>query len=221
VSTRKDETRRRILGVARKLLVERGYYGVGLEEVAAAAGVSRQAIYQHHFRSKGELLLALVEHVDDVEGVRELVAPALAAPTAIDALAAMVAGVATIDERIHDIASVLAAARVADKAAEAAWQDRMQRRLAGAKFMIRRLQEEGLLDAAWNASDAADYLFTALSLATYQSLVVERRWPKKRYIERMRRVLHAALVTPTPARTAGRGVSKSELEVHGRPRMRR
>jgi AcrR family transcriptional regulator len=204
VSTRKDETRGRILDAARKLLVQRGYFGVGLEEVAAEAGVSRQAVYQHHFRSKTEMLLALVAHVDEIEGVRELLAPVIAAPTAIDALAASVAALATVNERIHDVASVLAVARMADAAAEAAWQDRMRGRHAGAQRVTRRLEEEGRLAAAWSASEAADYLFTALSLATYQSLVVELRWPKDRYIQHLREVLHATLVRPAPARSPPR-----------------
>jgi AcrR family transcriptional regulator len=200
MSIRKAETRARILEAARRLLVERGYFGVGLEEVGAAAGVSRQAIYQHHFRSKTELLLALVAHVDEVEGVRELLARVLAVPSAVLALAAMVPAVATINERIHDVANVLAAARVVDAAAEAAWQDRMKLRLAGARLVIRRLDEEGRLAARWNADEAADYLLNALSLASYQALVLDRGWSKERYVDRSWTVLHGTLVGPAPSR---------------------
>jgi len=196
MSTRRDETRARVLDAARSVLVERGYHGVGLEEVATAAGVSRQAVYQHHFRSKSELLLALVAHVDAVADVQGLVAPVVAAPTAVDALDAMVAALATVDERIHDIAGLLAAVRVTDPGAEAAWQSRMTQRLGGARLVVQRLHREGRLAAGWTVPDAADFLFTALSHATYQSLVLERGWPKKRYVRHLRRVLRASLVKP-------------------------
>src|SRR6185312_7209080 len=89
----------------------------------------------------------------------------------------------------------------------AAWQDRMRERLGGARHVIRRLEEEGRLAAEWSAGEAADYLFTTLSLATYQSLVVELRWSKARYIEHLGEVLAATLVKPTPAGAASRARS--------------
>ena len=58
MSSRRQRTRSNILDSALRLLVERGYHGVGKEEVARDAGVSRQALYQH-FKSKSELLVAL------------------------------------------------------------------------------------------------------------------------------------------------------------------
>jgi Bacterial regulatory proteins, tetR family len=49
--------RRLLLQTARRLLEEHGYHGVGLETVAAEAGMSRQSIYIH-FRSKARPLIA-------------------------------------------------------------------------------------------------------------------------------------------------------------------
>jgi hypothetical protein len=46
-STRSQDTRTAIIDAARGLFEARGYFGVGLEEVAKKAGVSRQAIYLH------------------------------------------------------------------------------------------------------------------------------------------------------------------------------
>lgn len=59
---RSGETRRRILDAAVQLLGERGYAGLRTAEVAAAAGVSKGA-QTHHFPSKDELVVAVVEHV--------------------------------------------------------------------------------------------------------------------------------------------------------------
>lgn len=59
---RSGETRRRILDAAVQLLGERGYAGLRTTEVAEAAGVSKGA-QTHHFPSKDELVVAVVEHV--------------------------------------------------------------------------------------------------------------------------------------------------------------
>ncbi|WP_432570134.1 helix-turn-helix domain-containing protein [Kineococcus sp. SYSU DK005] len=51
-----------VLGAAQRLYGERGYAGVALEEVAAAAGVTRGAVY-HHFTSRAGLFEAVLEQV--------------------------------------------------------------------------------------------------------------------------------------------------------------
>src|SRR3954452_10893485 len=60
----RPERRRVIEDAASELFAERGYADTRLEEIAAAAGVTKQLLYQH-FRSKKELHLALLaEHRD-------------------------------------------------------------------------------------------------------------------------------------------------------------
>ena len=60
---RSDATRSELVAVARRLFAERGYAGVGTEEIVRAAGVTRGALY-HHFESKRELLAAVYEQVE-------------------------------------------------------------------------------------------------------------------------------------------------------------
>ncbi|HTF48901.1 MAG TPA: TetR family transcriptional regulator [Pseudonocardia sp.] len=56
-----DGTRREVLvRAATRLFAERGYQGVGIEEIGAAAGISGPSIY-HHFASKSQLLIAVLE----------------------------------------------------------------------------------------------------------------------------------------------------------------
>jgi AcrR family transcriptional regulator len=62
------ERRALIVEGAGRLFGERGYEGVRLDEVAAAAGVTKPILYRH-FESKERLYLALLErHRDDLSG---------------------------------------------------------------------------------------------------------------------------------------------------------
>jgi len=62
-AAQREATRAKLLGVARELFGERGYAGVGTEEIVAAAGVTRGALY-HHFADKTELFAAVFEQVE-------------------------------------------------------------------------------------------------------------------------------------------------------------
>ncbi|MBI4232980.1 MAG: TetR/AcrR family transcriptional regulator [Chloroflexi bacterium] len=193
MSSRRERTKVRILESARRLLVERGYYGVGLEEVAREAGVSRQAIYLH-FKSKADLLVATAQHVDEMVGVHEILRPVREAKTALEALDEGVAAYAAIEPHIYEVASVIYAARRSDPAAEAAWQDRMAFRRQNIRGDMERLREEGRLAEGWTVEEAADFVWALLSMHTYECLVVERGWPLERFVHRLREMLRRTLV---------------------------
>ena len=60
---RSAATRDRLVAAARVLFAERGYAGVGTEEIVAAAGVTRGALY-HQFRDKADLFTSVVHAVE-------------------------------------------------------------------------------------------------------------------------------------------------------------
>ena len=193
MSSRRQRTRVRILESARRLLLERGYHGVGLEGVAREAGVSRQAIYLH-FKSKADLLVATAQHVDEAVGVPEILRPVREAKTALEALDAGVAAYGSIEPQIYDVASIVYAARRSDEAAEAAWQDRMAFRRQNIREGIVRLKAEGLLAEWWTVDQAADFTWALLSVHTYEYLVVERGWPIEKFVTRLQTIVRSILV---------------------------
>jgi AcrR family transcriptional regulator len=69
----RDATRRRIIAAARKVFVKKGYTRATIEEITAAAGVSRATLYLH-FDSKSALLAAATEKMraEAMEGLRQL-----------------------------------------------------------------------------------------------------------------------------------------------------
>ncbi|MCR3753208.1 transcriptional regulator, TetR family [Lentzea californiensis] len=68
---RTRETKRKLMEATVECLVERGWSGTTTTEVAERAGVSRGA-QLHHFRTRGELVAAAVEHVgaESVEALK-------------------------------------------------------------------------------------------------------------------------------------------------------
>lgn len=70
------ESRERILEVAGRLFAERGYYTVGMGEIAEAAGMGRASIY-YHFEDKEKIARALFDSIANrIYETAETVAPA-------------------------------------------------------------------------------------------------------------------------------------------------
>lgn len=59
---RADQRRRQLLDVAREVFAERGFSGTSMDDVAAAAGVTKPVLYQH-FPNKRALFTTLLEDV--------------------------------------------------------------------------------------------------------------------------------------------------------------
>ena len=115
-------TRERILDAARSLFAEAGFHGVGLEEVARRADVSRKTVY-YQFGSKRGLLEAVVTDVEQRADLVERVRVIVEQVDAVQALPAYLRevcrfwagaqdvvrglhGLAALD---HDVAEVVAA----------------------------------------------------------------------------------------------------------------
>lgn len=70
-----SSSREKILDVAEARFAQRGYAGVGLREVAEAAGLGKSSLF-HHFPSKAALYLAVLDRV--IARISERVVPVLA-----------------------------------------------------------------------------------------------------------------------------------------------
>jgi len=64
-STRKtrqpEETRQKLVAAARGLILERGFTGTGVDQICAAAGVTKGAFF-HHFKSKDDIGQAALDN---------------------------------------------------------------------------------------------------------------------------------------------------------------
>jgi AcrR family transcriptional regulator len=184
-------TREKILAATRRLL-EGGHAHVGLEEIARQAGVSRQAVYLH-FRSRTNVLMALVEAMDS-ERLPVHLARVFSAPNAVAGLDAIVDVCANYTSEILGVANALDSARRSDPAAAAAWDDRMASRRKNFGALTARLAAEKALSPRLTPEHAADLLFALLSVRVWEDLVVVRGWSRKRYARHMKRVVRRALL---------------------------
>lgn len=66
---KKAETSAKLLATARKTFFEKGYAGASMDDLCAAAGVTRGALY-HNFGGKEGLLEAVVRQIDEEIGDR-------------------------------------------------------------------------------------------------------------------------------------------------------
>jgi AcrR family transcriptional regulator len=189
-----SRTRELILGAAREL-TERNSAAPNMSELARAVGISRQALYLH-FRDRASLLLALVAHVDEREGLQAGVAAVQAAPDAASQIRAWTQMQAWRNPRIAPLARALDQARHTDPAASAAWRDRTGNRMRGAAAIITRLREEGQLHPTWKTEEAAALLWELTSFHIWDDLVNESRLAPDRYIEVVTTTTLAALASP-------------------------
>jgi AcrR family transcriptional regulator len=96
---RREEVRTRILAAAAAVVADRGLAAASLDQVAAAAGFTKGAVYSN-FASKDELFLALVEEATS-RRVKQVTA-ALAGASDLDgALAAVSAALAAPDRSVQ------------------------------------------------------------------------------------------------------------------------
>jgi AcrR family transcriptional regulator len=186
------ETRERLLRAAWDLALEQGP-GLRLADVAARAGVSRQAVYLH-FGDRARLLLALLAWADQEFKLGDLLARVTGARTGAEALDQMVEVHAAYSPRIDALARILEAHQYQDPAVAAALRDRLDFRRAAHRGVIARIAAEGDLANGWTVDTAAD-LFFAITLPTpWRELTGMSGWSATQYAERISQLLRRALI---------------------------
>lgn len=186
-------TRSRILEATWRLMEDRHSQGVRMSDVAKAARVSRQAVYLH-FESRAELLVATARYVDEVRGLGERLRNYRAATSGVDKLETYVEFWGNYIPEVYGVAKELLAARETDKAAAAAWEDRMRAVHTSCRNIIEALDRDGMLAPDWSLEEATDLLWTVLSIRNWEHLTIERGWATDQYISRTQELLERTFV---------------------------
>jgi AcrR family transcriptional regulator len=189
-----SDTRLRILEAAWRLLEDGRGHGARMSDIAAAAGVSRQALYLH-FASRAELLVATTRHVDLVNAVDAQLAHARAQTVGAQRVDAFVAFWGAYLPQIYSVVKAILLVRDTDSDAASAWADRMVVLRAGCHAAVLALKHDGTLAPGWSVDTATDVFWTLLSVRQWEHLTIDCGWTTQQYVQRMQTLVRRALVS--------------------------
>lgn len=193
MSSSESETRTRILATTVQLMEERPSQTVRMQDIAAAVGISRQAVYLH-FGSRAALLIAATRYVDEVRDLDGRLRKWNAAETGIERLDEYIVFWGDHISEVYGIAMALLAVRDTDKAAAAAWQDRMDAVRDGCRITIETLVRDGMLDPMWTCEQATDLFWTMLAIRNWEQLTIECGWSTEQYVSWMQTIARRTFV---------------------------
>jgi AcrR family transcriptional regulator len=172
-------TRDEILRAARRLFAERGYARTSVRDIAKAAGVSAQTVYDS-VGSKQELVARLNDLIDAEAGIGAIVRADLQSddPETVAAVSARVTR--SILEHCGDIIHALVTGAAAEPELAAVLAEGQRRHVAGATTVVGRLRELGAetpADAIETLAAVSDVRFALMLQESYGwSLDQLERW---------------------------------------------
>lgn len=193
MSSEAPDTRERILKSTLKLLEAGEGKGVTMHDVAAEAGITRQALYLH-FPSRAELLIAATYVVDETYDSEARLEASRNATSGRERLDAYIGAWADFITEIYGAAKALMALAATDEAAAAAWKLRMDDVREGCEAAIAALKDDGALAPGYTVETATDLLWALLSVRNWEALCLERGWPQELYAEQMKASAHKLFV---------------------------
>jgi AcrR family transcriptional regulator len=181
-----EETRHRILAAARELIVERGYRGAKIADIARQAGVHVDTVYELAGR-KPVLLRELIERA--ISGMdapvspeeRDYVKAIRAEPDPAGKLAVYARAMRAIQARMAPLALALRDASSTEPEAATVWREISDRRAQNMRLLAADVAAAGGLRPGMTVDDAADVLWVTNSADVYVLLTVERGWSPERY----------------------------------------
>lgn len=205
-STRRAQaqlTRQRVLADARRLFIERGFFGTTMADVAGAAGVSTPTLYAY-FSSKTNLLKRAIETavVNDAADRPLADRPAMRevhqATTAAEVVRRFCAVVSDIARRTVDIYVVaLTASESEPDIADMLTELERQRHVTATRVAQTAAERAGISDSDWIA-EFADTIWALNSALQYQLLVQRCGWSPEHHRAWVTDILVAMLERRVP-----------------------
>lgn len=210
-----EATRQRILEAARGLVVERGYRGTTLAELARRAEVHVDTIYELVGR-KPAILRELVERaisgtdraLDPFE--RDYVRQITAATDAGRKLDLYAAAIRRILGRLAPLFLALREASSTDPEAAQVWSQISERRAANVRLLATDLIATGQLRDTLGVDEVADTIWATNSPDLHRLLVGDRGWSPEHYEEWLADSWRRLFLADIPAETLPRQTAANE-----------
>ena len=144
-------TRNEILLAARRLFADRGFTQTSVRDIARAAGVSAQTVYDS-IGSKQAVVARLNDLIDSEAGIGAIVGPIAASgdPRQVAALSARITR--SMLENCEDIVRALVTGAAAEPELQVVLDEGHRRHVEGARTVVRMLQD---MEALAHPADAA------------------------------------------------------------------
>jgi AcrR family transcriptional regulator len=181
-----QSTRQAIIAAATRLFVQHGYVATSIEQIAAAAGVSRATVFTSVGGKPTLLKSALdVAIVGDDEPIALPERPrsvAIRAEPDPRRYLTLYAGLVTeMGGRLAGIYEAVRGAAGADPDARALWESHLEQRRKGAANVVADVLRKGRLRQGLDQTVAADVVWVLNDPGLYHSLVNRRRWTPDKY----------------------------------------
>lgn len=201
-----EETRKRVVEAAARVFVDHGYAGATIPGIAVEAGVALQTVYRAAPGKAGLLGAAVMaavaggatraeRPVDERPAIRAVIEE----PDPNERLRLYARTQPGIWSRVGPLWKVLEAAADSEPELRQLHREQTEMRHAGLTRLARTLRDQGALRPELTPERAADLIVTLGSLATYDSLVVNRGWTQEEYETWLAETLqHNLLRKPKP-----------------------
>lgn len=192
-NARSRRTAEALLQAAHELIETAGEEALTMAAIAERAGVSRRTVYLY-FASRGEVVNALFEHLNEIEDQDTALLPVWNAPDGAAALDAWARLLTEVVPRIMATARAVQHAARTDPYAAQLWHSAISHRYATCRRLMERLAEEGLLADRWTSETATDMLLALTSHDVFEVLLADRRWPTEQLVEQLSLTLRATFL---------------------------
>lgn len=181
-----SQTRRLILDAARALFITKGYRAATVTEIARAAGVHVDTVYQLVGR-KPLMLRELIEEAISgtdravVAEERDYVRAIRAEPDPARKLTIYAGAIRDVQARMAPLFLAVRDAANTEPEARQVWAEISARRARNMRKLAKELNAAGGGREGLTVAEAADVLWAMASSELYVLLTVERRWSADRY----------------------------------------
>lgn len=197
------ETRQQIVRAARDLFAAHGYAGTSVAQIAKQAGVSVQTIYDS-VGSKGAIVLALNDLIDEEGGVREIAGRMRDATEPVELIKIAVAITRSINEKCADIVSAIYSAASTEAEMRSVRDESRRRHRDGIGRLTKRLQSMGALRTDRTVDACADVIAAMTDPQVVRTFVVEYGWSWQSWDDWTVDAITALVLAPSAAAPATR-----------------
>ena len=194
MSSSELDTRTRILETTWALLEKQPGQSLSMGKIAKASGISRQALYLH-FTSRAELLIATTRYVDEVKELNQRLAKIQQCSSGKEMLQVLIKEWGNYIPEVYGVSKALMMTKDTDEAAAEAWSEIMGCLYDVCVEIIQKLGKENKRCLDWDEKSASDFLWTLISIQSWEQLTLECKWDNDQYISHITQTVMASIVS--------------------------